>query len=615
MKREVVLFSFLVMLLVFNISFIIAEEDSTEDKITKAYTCLSDLVEEKNCSTLSISEQIFSLLSIRECKDEILESSSEDNCWPSSNCNLQTTAQAVLALSDAGSNTEDAEDWLFSKNNTVLELDWFLQIDGEGEITCSVKYGEATYTNIIINEDKTINPDSFGPCLTLSEEDYWLKITPICYDEEFEISCAQDFMTNLLYQKSLSPIYYVSDKTNSAAADGITREKIESSCFGKTTSCDYVGSLWSTFVLDSLGHDMSSYMPYLITMAEENERYLPDALLYFLGNTEFRASLLSKQKSDGYWEESGDKFYDTALAAYPFQGEEITEIQTAKEWLLEKQEVNGCWDSNNVLNTGFILYSIWPEYFTGRGDDDDGGNEPVDCDDVAGGFCMSSNSCLDAGGSELDYDCSAGYVCCDTEIVAGTCEDEGGEECAYDEECSLSYLGASDSFYCCPFGYCAEYDSDDDDDNDDNGNEYDCVSEGGVCETSDCESGYEIDYYYTCSGGDICCMEETNLPISKTFIWILIGLIILVVLGIVFKDNLQMLLFKLSSGSKKPKTGGPRHGFPPSRPLPMRRPIPRSAPRRIVPPTQPRRIPLRKSKPKAPGELDYVLKKLKEMGK
>src|SRR3990172_12163800 len=78
--------------------FSAAENDTNQTQVNKAYACLQDKVSGK-CADLSVEEKTFSLLSINQCRTELLaDSSNSGECWPSSNCMVKETAQATLAL-------------------------------------------------------------------------------------------------------------------------------------------------------------------------------------------------------------------------------------------------------------------------------------------------------------------------------------------------------------------------------------------------------------------------------------------------------------------------------------------------------------------------------------
>lgn len=591
MTKKVFLFSLLIILLISVIPFVLADENDTEEfKVNKAYDCLEEKVKDK-CSSLSCEEKIFSLLAVSECKNELIDDSIDNECWSKSGCKIKTTAQAILALNKEGVSTDEAETWLLSQNKTPPDVVWYLQIESPSSTTCSITYGGSEYS-VVIGEDKKISSGA-GSCLSLSEGAWWLTISSSCYDNEFEISCDKQFLTSLLFKKEKSSVIHVSENTNSASAEGTTKEKVNSFCFMQGGSCDYEGSLWAALVLDYLDYDISSYMPYLVTMADGNEKYLPESFLYLLtDDSDYRVSLLEKQKTN-YWEESGDKFYDTALALYPFQYEEPQQKTSSKEWLLEVQDKGGCW-KGNIRNTAFLLYSIWPE---------DSIVEPIteeeDCEVDGHGYCMSSMSCQETGGTELtsySSSCSGVNICCDKEKLLDTCEEMGGEVCSFSEECSTSTIEALDTSECC-LGYCSEPPQ-----------ETECELNGETCKDECSED--EEESSYSCDYGKVCCVEKITPKPNYWWIWGLLILIVLVLLGIVFRDKLRPYWFRFTSLGKSKTRGGPRSGFPPPFGMPPRRIMPRQ----IFPPRGPsQRAPARTPRPK--GELDEVLKKLKEMGK
>ncbi|MCK5043630.1 hypothetical protein KAR52_01345 [Candidatus Pacearchaeota archaeon] len=593
MKKSA-LFGVLFILLIFTLTFTIAEEnDSIEDS---AYACLESKVK-GNCDSLSVEEKIFSLLAIGECKSEVLADSNYKS-------DIKLTAQAIMALDRMGANTDEAEEWLLSKNTTTENIIWLLQIATDEGTTCSINYEDLSTTiNIIINEDETLSFSGEKGCLSLYGEGYSLRIGQNCYGKELSISCVgDDFLTTLLYKYAGTT--YVSEKTSSASAGGTTTEQVNSLCFSNNDNdpCDYEDSLWASVVLNSLGYESSAYIPYLITMMNDpnNYPYIPEAFLYLLTN-QFRNDLLSKQDAL-LSKQPLEDFYDIALALYPFQYEDLS--QKTADALKESQGNDGCWNSGNVRDTAFLLYSIWPRSLRDIGADveDDG----VDCES-AGYYCMSAMSCQEAGGNVLtDYDCSALFKCCDTEQTLDSCEDQGGEICDSNEICSGgTSVSASNVEYgeiCCVDGTCKSPSQ-----------KTECEDYDGSCRTT-CYSDEE-ESYYSCDAGEICCIEKTiSEKKSYVWVWILLVLIFLVIMGIVFKDRLRPLLLKLKSKFGKGKSGikkggGPRRpGFPPVSRVPQRR-----VQRRILPPAQ--RRPARRPSARPKGEMDDVLKKLKEMSK
>ena len=586
--------------LIVSMSFAFAEDEEV-NKVVLAYDCLQNKIN-NTCGDLTLEQQIFSLMVLDDCKAEVKESQDENYCWPKDKCETKKTAQAILALDASGTKTEKAEEWLMSQNKTPTDLIWYLQVESPEATSCEISYGSSTHT-VNIAEDKKID-SSAGNCLSLAQSNYWLEIYPSCYDYEFEISCDKDFQTNLLYKESDSITIHVSPETSSSSEGGITKEKINSLCFKQGNSCNYEASLWAAWVLNLKGYDVSAYMPYLITQTKDNERYLPESFLLLLGEESYKTALLEKQKTQGYWRASTstNEYYDTALALLPLYSEELSEKDKALEWLLESQDSEGCWQGN-IRNTAFILFSAWPEKGPSRDKDGDGNGDDTDVSadcEKNGGFCMYQSECEESGGNELTLlDCFGSQVCCDTEVVLKTCEEEGGKICADDEECSISTTETLDEYYCC-LGTCKEKQEEPE--------ESKCKQQGGICKST-CNESEEINYLYNCeSSVDNCCVSKESPKSNLLWVWILLILIVLVSVGIIFRDNLRKFWFRAKSGFSKSKPG-PR-GEPGFFHSPMRRP---ATPRRIFPPSDNQ---MRRLMPRRPSkELDDVLGKLKQMGK
>lgn len=579
----------LLLLLVLSPFFVTAANQTAID--AKAYECLESKVDGK-CSTISPEEKIFSLLAIGKCKTELLAEESSEGCWPEDDCKIKTTAQAVLALRKAGDKTIESENWLSSNSITSPNVDWFLQVETSEESSCTVSYSGSSYI-FSLDENKELSRNA-GTCLNVYR-DYWFKVSPSCYGVDFKISCDKSFLTSLLYKKKNSQTlydFYVSDKTSSASGDGSTTEKVNSLCFSRGTSCDYEGTLWAAVVLKYLGKDVSAYLPYLITMAEDNSKYLPESFLYTLTNN-FKVILLTKQKENKYWSESGDKFYDTAVALFPFQNDEtLAEKTNSKNWLKDLQGNNGCWQ-DNIRNTAFILYSLWAKKISVSSDSSD-------CES-SNYFCMSSASCTSVEGKVLNgySGCLGTSICCDKEKELDLCYKQGGELCSSNEKCLGGHeIESSDSTsgkICCAGGSCGIQE------------ESECELNQGTCKTS-CSSN-ERATSNDCPSSDICCVSKpAGSPVF--LIVLLIILITLTALGIIFRKKLRDFLIRFKSRFGKGKSsnvkGGPR--FPPT----SSSKIPLGAVQRRILPNQSQPVMRRPMQTKT--EFDDVLKKLKEIG-
>jgi len=438
-KRWILLFVGLFLILITPFIFTTEHDLSEQVKVDRAYQCLENKVL-GNCVSMSLEEKTFSLLAINQCGDELINESETDRlCWPSGNCGIKETAQAIIALDNAGLNTDNARNWLLGQGKIPRDVEWFLEVDTLDPTICSVTYSGNTHLFSILENKKLSN--NAGSCLLRAQEDYWFEISTSCFLEEFEVSCDDTFLSTLLFKKAGSPIIHVSPTTSSASAGKSTFEKIDSSCLG-INDCDYEGTLWSTIALDSLGEDVSKYLPYIITSAEDNKRLIPEAFLYLLtGDQDYRSQVLQKQKNNKWWSESGDRYYDTAVALLPFQSQNPTEKQNSKNWLLTSQDGAGCWE-NNLRNTAFILSSLWPKnIIIGESHAVCVDNLCVEVPGYGINKCDLGESCI-VGGSHSE--CSSG--------MCVTVPGPGFDECIFDSECSI----VDDSHADCVGNTCVE---------------------------------------------------------------------------------------------------------------------------------------------------------------
>ena len=612
MKKRAVLMSVFLLSLIFIALLAsaqeveVTQEEDDQTKVDNAYACLEGRTTQR-CSALASEERIFTFLATGDCRDEFLADSNNEMCWPKADCKIKATAQAILALKNSGQSADDAIEWLASQNTTPTSIDWFLQIESSEETTCTINYeGLSSPGSITIGADKKIQPipGSLEACFSLPLGNWWLKVKPECYDIEFEISCDKAFLTTLLFQKINSNTIHVSEKVSSESAQGTTIEKIQSLCSSQGSECDYENSLWATLALHQAEHDIISYLPYLMTMADEtvNEQYIPESFLYMLtGYNDFRTTLLLKQKAK-YWDESGARFYDTAVALFPFQYEEPNEKTIAKEWLLSVQEESGCF--GGIRDTAFVLYSVWPKLLASQG------GEEESCES-SGFFCMSQIDCI---GDILIGSCPGISRCCSLAKPIEACGDQQGEVCNQNQICvsgvEVEASDLSSGEVCCSGGAC-EIPVEEPEDSE-------CELAGGFCRATGCEDS-EQEEFYSCAFSDACCTQETKETRSYWWIWLLLFLIILVVLGIIFKEKLRPIYLRIKSkfdGIFKKKSKGMRRG-PPSRPgfPPARMPQRRMPPPRRPMPSSARPPARRGPGPKPSGEVNDVLKKLREMGK
>jgi len=579
----------IVLCLILLSSFALSAED--DDAVDKAYGCLEEKTEE--CDSLSLREQAFTALATGDCLSEYRENSrNEEECWPDSGCRIKDTALAIFVLDRNNKDTDDAEEWLLEQTTSPKDLIWYLEIviPSEEEADCELEYGNVKKT-VTVQENHKIS-GSAGRCLSAAQDDYWLEIDEDCYETNFTISCDKNFKTTLLYQKKGSSTVYVSSRTNTASADGSTKETVNSLCFSTGSTCDYEGSLWATLALARTDNDVSKFLPYLIAMAEDNEKYFPYAFLYMIADYDEYFTEIINLHRNRYWKITSSpysEFYDTALALMALYTDNAEQVDDTKDYLLEIQEDDGCWGS--IEDTAFILYAAWP-----RGISLDGGGELDYCEDY-GYYCVSPLDCESV--DVLDnFECFGGKVCCRTADDEGTCFDKGGEICADDEDCDGSWVPASDTSNCC-VGVCQIIEP----------TENECEEENPnyICRASCYDD--EDEKIFDCPGGQKCCAPKPAPKRSYWWIWLLVILIILLILGIIFRSRLKIWLSKMKGkfgkGKKPPRRPG---GFPPSQRMMRSRP-------RMIFPRQPRRPVRRRPPSKTDKELEDTLKKLKEMSK
>lgn len=586
---------FIVLSLSLFSTIVFAETSSNQTSEEKAYSCLETRVSGK-CSTLPFEDQVFALLALGhksniadECKNS-LDPSKE--CWPFPTCKLRETALATIALTNIGVNTQKQIDWLLSKSKSTDKIVWYIQIDTTQNTTCKVKY-ETTEANVRIASDKKVTISS-NRCLKSSN--YWLEVDKDCLDKTYEITCAADFITTLLYKSSTSNTIFVSGSLQSASGGGSTQHKIESKCFreGTSTTCDYLGSLWATFALSKARQNINPYLPYLFAFAEENKKTVPYAFLYtFTAEEEYRSKLMYEQKPEGYWEwgSGRGKFYDTAVTLLAFQNEReySSVLETVKAYLEKVQGKDGCWQ-NSVKDTGFLAWVLWPKTIILQATQQN----------CISDYCMTEGECKAVGGNvKTNFYCPGGIlkVCCDKLPSLKTCSEMLGVECPADKECSSTPLKSSDIVECC-LGTCVPKAP----------AETECERMEYFCSTSCTENEEEVPEY-ACNAGEICCKPKLSEESGGgILIRVILGflLIAIIVLLIIFRNKVQMWYHQIKIKFEKkppmpPTTAIKKPSYPAYPQYPARPAV-----------TRPTAQAVGRTQTK---ELDETLRKLKEMTK
>ena len=630
MKNEVVLAS-LIFIIVLS-SFVLADTNSSnatavptltadESSTAKAYQCLTDQLGNK--SAFSLQEAVFGQLALgfqQKLQDKIdSEKKSDTSCWPKAGCTLKDTAQVLLLYDKLGKDTSGIKSWILSRNASMTDLDWYLEADisKHSASTCTVKY-DSTTRNLAINSDMSLSATDgdLGNCLSISG--YWMKINPSCYSKTFQVSCADDFVSTLLYTKSgETATVYVSSSTHSAPSSGTTSENINARCFRTSgNSCDYEGSLWAALALQKTGTDVSAlFGPYLIALSQDNQQYFPESFAYMVsGGSDKYDKIVNAQKQNQYWEAPStkyNKYYDSSLAMLAIKGSANNALDNAKNYFLAIQSAQGCWNNDNFKDTSFLLYSAWPrEGATVPGTSSSAYPASV-CETVGSTqSCEFSYACAQAGGAVLSgFSCAGAKSCCSIKVPDQSCQGKGGKICLADEQCSGSSVSSSEGASCC-LGNCDKIII----------QETCTVQSGGTCKSS-CSSS-EDQVTGTCAvSQNVCCKAQASSGISWWLIFLLLILIILVVIAILFRDKLSIYWYKLKAmkeQQKKPQQAQQRFNpqMPPrptQRMSPMQRPPMQRAPpvQRPVSQSSSSKKPLSQSE----KELEETLKKLRDMSK
>lgn len=596
----------LVLLVLFSLSLVSALNDTLDssDIEDNGYSCLKGLVGNKSLEDFTLEELSFSILALgydssqsSRLLSELIDRKDSSNCFPKGSCKLKETSIAVLALNHLNQNTEDYEIWLIKQNSTPDNIEWYLQIDTQSidqETSCKISY-DSTSTTININKDKEIDR-SAGACLTLDSTKNRLRVSGSCLSKTFEVSCNKDFLSNLIYKRKDSSIFYVSSKTQSSSAEGTTSNQVNSFCFKQGTSCNYEGSLWASLALKKTGNDLEVFIPYLNALSGDNSQYFPESFLFALtGDDDYLNSIVESQFVSGYWDKSGNKFYDTSLAILSLSSN--SPVDNAKVWLGEVQGKNGCWNNNNLRDTAFVLYSAYPKAGAIPG-------TTSSCSS-SGYYCTLLADCSLTDKSDLGG-CSSTQTCCKTRPALKSCLELAGEECDSNEKCEGITLQSSGTKICCKSACIPDEPS---------VTESECEENNYNCRAS-CNDNEEETTIYACNNNLACCKSSAKK--SYWWIWLLIILIILVILGIIFRNKIRLFFFRIKSVKSS-------KGPPPSRPSPFPRAMPARSPmmrpafqfKRPAPIPAPVTSPLTKQPEKSgvDKELEDTLKKLREIGK
>ena len=603
-KGFILLIILFILLFLFLIPSLLSQDAGVSD-IDKGYACLEQRLNDNCGNTRSTTEAAFNLLAISYDSNlqskcvQLLNDKKNGDCFSSTDsgsCNVKSTAIAMLALNNVRQNVDSRLTWLSSKRKSDTGLKWYLEIDAINKTQCKVNGVSFT-----INEDKKISGTNPAG-LQKAYNNYWFEIKDI--SKNYTISCDQNFISTLIYQKPRSNVFYVSGDTHSAPAGDDTIEKVDSYCFSTSNSCDYEGTLWAALALSKMGEDYSVYIPYISAFADENDnkKFLPYAFLQILSyGDDYYLRLIEQQKNGKYWEASGNRLYDSAIALLALNSFSVEEVENSRTYLFSLQEDNGCWQSD----TSLILYSISPKSPSLAGSS--GGGSTSQCEDPAYGYnCIPIGACSLVNTLSNFYCPSLSDTCCSVDIEQETCSEKLGKICGVGNRCSIGEVIASDTNSCC-LGECLLIEE--------QSNE--CEEAGYSCQDGCFDNQEERTAYNNeCSFGQICCGNIEKKSINWLLIIILIILIILVILAIIFRNRLRIWWFKRRSNfeSKEGPQRINRPSYPPAPSYYGRTPT-RTGQRQIIPRRSISRTPVRREGRVKDKEYEETMKRLRDITK
>lgn len=440
MKKSVALQTFVFVIIIIGVSAHASAAQSTLD-MQKAWSCLHTKV--NSSQGISLDSAMASLLAIYPEKNALnayyakkLTPSATTACWPNSGCTVKDTAKATLVAKRLGNDTSPMINWLSTKIVGSSDLTWFIQImtENNGADDCQIQHDGVAYS-VKIREDMKVEfgAGSTSSCLQISGTGYSVQIKNECSEKDFLVSCTKPYSANLLFTKSSTPgTIYVSSETKSGndINEPVTLQ-IGVKCFiGPNGACDYESTLWAASAYKVANNDTAEFVPYLLALSQDNNRFLPNAFLYTLtANSEYSSRLLGDRGvgsvPTGMWKMSSqnDVYYDTGLALVHLGGEasSVSGLEGTKASLAQLQMSDGCWNNDNMFSTAMIIWGWKPEaYIPGES---------------YGGLGCGDGYCNETAG-ETHENCP-GDCKCDNNLVCNASLGETHDNCAGDCPCNF----------------------------------------------------------------------------------------------------------------------------------------------------------------------------------
>ncbi|MEM4215290.1 MAG: hypothetical protein QW484_02935 [Candidatus Pacearchaeota archaeon] len=555
----------LISFFIFSISVLAQQQDETL-QIKKAYTWLQGKAVGR-WQNLNLQQHVFSFLALKEkltqnqidasIRSLLQKSYNNGTCWPSSGCNAFDTALAKIVLDSVNKDSSKASEWLL--NNTITPTiaiggNWLLQLTQpqNNNLLCMIRYDT---TEISVEFDKKGQVSSLSSTECFSNATYWLQLNPSqqCFEKEFNITCNDSFMGNFFFEKTgVQKEYYVVSSTLSAQPLEAISLKLITKCIANMGNCDYEATLWTAYAFANQPSISRMFIPYLVMKANENKKFLPEAILYKLTSQQNYAETIALlQGTDGLIVANNtayNKYHDTGLAS--ITGSTINaNITKLKEKLLQQQIKTGtnagsweCLGCDNIRETAILLYGVWPNFEWRTECEIYGFNCVSNCSVLNGSilsyYCSETLECCNLTSSfncemkygeckqscsnteaQVPYSCQSG-VCCKNYSISLCVSEIGGTVCGLGQECTsqgriVPFIYSSDSPYCCK-GICSTATLTCQQANGsycDPNSGYSCLQDKWI-QASDtlycCQTAYCTEAPQTCQqkGGEICSSDE-----------------------------------------------------------------------------------------------------------
>ena len=483
---SVLLIIFIFSLLIINLSYVNLS-DAASDNIQSSYTWIKQEV--SNPTQLTTWQLSFSLMALSKesisnmLVNTLYSRSYQRQCFGSnpstpSDCNIEYTAVASLALKASGKSITDSLNWLKQHKKPVEVDSWYIQALYSEAMTCVLRYYDNTNNlhEVSVSFDDDGVDTTGDTCIRKNDNfPFWLQVQKGCFNYSFVMQCDKSF--------SLMPAYQVDGKLfvpSVSYGSGLSVSFEQNIyCLADTQSnCDYLASLIYFYLTND-----EDVLPYLMIYSEQNTNYFPEAWLYLTTKQDQYLDSINNYKTvlprgQAYYTAQDSKFgvyFDSALASFALMSnsQDTTDV---KDYIKSRITQNGLQSQDAITDTAFNLYVFWQDYTTAK-----------DCSQV--GSCKSSCS---SGEVRVNYHCSSG-ICCKPVV----CEDVG----ACKSSCSPNEKKVD---YSCAEGVCCKPVEAD---------LSECDSVDGACASSCLSSEIQIDK--NCTSGLVCCKKKSKATCSE----------------------------------------------------------------------------------------------------